>query len=79
MINNPPAFKGLSIRIPLIIPVNGRGFINQASGLTQDLLEAFQESKRLLVICSPFLGHPTDKSALNWQKAACKAHSSHAS
>ena len=33
MINKPPPFKGLNIRIPIIIPIKGRGFINQGSGL----------------------------------------------
>ena len=33
MINKPPRFKGLDIRIPTVIPVNGRGFIDQGSGL----------------------------------------------
>ena len=33
MINEPPPFKGLNIRIPIITPVNGRRFINQGSGL----------------------------------------------
>ena len=33
MINKPPAFKGLNIRIPIIIPIKGRGFINQGSTL----------------------------------------------
>ena len=28
MINKPPPFKGLNIRIPIIIPVKRRGFIN---------------------------------------------------
>ena len=32
MIDKPP-FKGLNIRIPTIIPIKGRGFINQGSGL----------------------------------------------
>ena len=32
MINKPPPFKGLPIRIPIIIPIKGRGFINQGSG-----------------------------------------------
>ena len=31
MINEPPPFKGLTIRIPIIIPIQGRGFINQGS------------------------------------------------
>ena len=33
MINKPPPFKGLNIRIPVIILVKGRGFINQGSTL----------------------------------------------
>ena len=33
MINKPAAFKGLNIRIPSIIPIEGRGFINRGSGL----------------------------------------------
>ena len=31
MINKPPPFKGLHIRIPIIIPIKGRGFINHGS------------------------------------------------
>ena len=33
MINKLPPFKGLNIRIPLIIHIKGRGCINQGSGL----------------------------------------------
>ena len=33
MINKPPSFKDLNIRIPIIIPIKGRGFINHGSGL----------------------------------------------
>ena len=33
MINKPPPFKGLNIRIPIITPIKGRGFINQESGV----------------------------------------------
>ena len=33
MINNPPPFKCVNIRIPIIIPIKGRGFMNQGSGL----------------------------------------------
>ena len=32
MINKPPPFQGLNIRIPIRIPVKGRGFITQGSG-----------------------------------------------
>ena len=34
MINKPPPFEGLNTGIPIIIPIRGRGFINQGSGLT---------------------------------------------
>ena len=34
MINKSPPFKGLHImRIPVVIPIKGRGFINQGSTL----------------------------------------------
>ena len=33
VLNKPLPFKGLNIRIPNIIPIRGRGFINQASTL----------------------------------------------
>ena len=33
MINKPPPFKGLNIRIPIVTPIKGKGFINQGSGL----------------------------------------------
>ena len=33
MINKPPPFKGLNIRIPIIIPIKGRGFVNHGLGL----------------------------------------------
>ena len=33
MINKPPPFKGLNIRIPIIITIKGRGFINPGSTL----------------------------------------------
>ena len=29
--NKPRPFKGLNTRIPIIIPITGRGFINHAS------------------------------------------------
>ena len=28
VINKAPPFKGLNIRIPILIPINGTGFIN---------------------------------------------------
>ena len=33
MIDKPLPYKGLTIRIPIIIPVKGRGFVNQGSGV----------------------------------------------
>ena len=33
MIHKPPPFKGLNIRIPIIIPIKGREFVNHGSGL----------------------------------------------
>ena len=33
MIHKPRPFKGLNIRIPIIIPIKGRGFINRGSTL----------------------------------------------
>ena len=33
MIKKPLPFKGLNIRIRIIIPIKGRGFINHGSGL----------------------------------------------
>ena len=33
MINNPPPFKGLDMRIPIITPMKRKGLMNQGSGL----------------------------------------------
>ena len=33
MISKPPPFKRLNIRIPIIVPIKGRGLINQESVL----------------------------------------------
>ena len=33
MINESSPFKGLNMRIPIIIPINGRGFIHSGSTL----------------------------------------------
>ena len=33
MINKPPVFNDLNIRIPIIIPLYGRGFVNHGSTL----------------------------------------------
>ena len=42
MISKPPPFKGLNIQIPIIIPIKGRGFINQGSGLERLVVLASQ-------------------------------------
>ena len=34
MINTPPLFKGLNLRISIKIPIKGRGFINQGVYIT---------------------------------------------
>ena len=44
MIDKPPPFQGLKIGIPAIIPVKGRGFINQGSGLLGIAAEAFEKA-----------------------------------
>ena len=33
MINKPPPFKGLNIRIPVILTIEGRRFLNQGSAI----------------------------------------------
>ena len=33
MIHKPPPFYGLNIRIPILLPIKGRGFIEQGSTL----------------------------------------------
>ena len=37
VINEPPPLNGLFIRIPVITPINGRGFINRGSALVYGL------------------------------------------
>ena len=32
MISKTPPFKGLNMRIPIVLPITGRGFINLWSG-----------------------------------------------
>ena len=39
MINSPHPFKGLSIRIPIIVPTKGRWFINQRPGESYEKVE----------------------------------------
>ena len=54
MINTSPPYKGLNIRIPMIIPIKGRGGINHGSGLSPGVrLECLSHEAVLarLVIC----------------------------
>ena len=51
MINESPPFKGLHIRIPIIIPVKGKGFINQGSGLTCSTGAPQEKCSRALSQC----------------------------
>ena len=48
MINEPPRFKGLNIRIPTIIPIQGRGFINQGSTLGDLPAQVWTRRSRVL-------------------------------
>ena len=51
MIKKPPPFKGLNIRISIIIPVNGMGFLNKGprQGMSEILgLGRIESSKVLL-------------------------------
>ena len=48
MINKHPSFEGLDIRIPIIIPIRGRGFVNQGSTLGfRDYIRAYGFGSRL--------------------------------
>ena len=38
MINKPPPLKGLIIRIPILMPIKGRGFINKGSTIGREPL-----------------------------------------
>ena len=52
LINNPP-FKGLSIRIRIIISIQGRGFINHESGLCMTAGGSI-----MLVVCNAHIPRP---------------------
>ena len=62
MTNKPPLFKGLNIRIPIIIPMKGRGFINQRSGSCANYRVLGKPSKRFLS------RSPSDKEMHNYPK-----------
>ena len=46
MINKPIPFKGVNIRIPIILPIQGRGFINQGSRLAGNRSERSAHKSR---------------------------------
>ena len=61
MINKSPPFKGLSIRIPVMIPIKWRGFVNQGSGLpkgTNSLPVACCHALQRNMTQAVFLYHP---------------------
>ena len=83
MMNNPP-LKGLNIRIPVTIPIKGRGFINQGSGLSRtyryyglDYYMGDHGSTRGLLwdSCRNILQLPTDTSASGSKRARTLIHS----
>ena len=53
MINEPSPFTGLNIRMPITIPIKGRKFINQGSGLP------FRKMVIILSPSRPRVGHRT--------------------
>ena len=61
MINKHPLFKGLHIRIPIMIPIKGRGFINQGSTLS---FRKGYQSVRGCCICSGFDSSPEGSTGL---------------
>ena len=56
MINKPPPFKGLSTRIPIIIPIKGRGFINKGSTLVGEPMSLENSRMALLkpMVCEVY-------------------------
>ena len=50
MINKPPPFHGLNIRIPIIILIKGRRFINQGSVVGEPVIVTSEE---IILIHSP--------------------------
>ena len=54
--NKPTPFKGLNIKIPNIIPIKGRGFINHGFTLVGQALKACVEaSEDLALLGSDFM------------------------
>ena len=64
MINKPPPFKGLNIRIPSIIPIKGRGFINQGSALVVGRMSGMRRA--ISVSLQKPHAEPTDSQASSY-------------
>ena len=50
MINKPPPFQGLNCRIPILIPIKGRGFLNQGSRLSTSSMDTVSGSVEDVVL-----------------------------
>ena len=57
MMNKPPPLKGLDIRVPTIIPIQGKGFINQGSTLPS-LTSSLRFHQRASQNCVPVRQKP---------------------
>ena len=52
MINNPPPFKGLDVRIPIITPITGRRGVVINKGFSLDFcMQILFQGGQLLVYC----------------------------
>ena len=51
LIKKPPPFKGLNIRIPIIIAIYGRGFVNHGSRLQPRFLPCWVAVKKIKSGC----------------------------
>ena len=68
MINKPPPFKGLNIRIHTIVPIKGRGFINHGSGLRSDRIRKMVATQ----IYGLFGDHPKRKKTKTYSRGNSK-------
>ena len=70
----PPPFEGLNInKIPIIIPITGRGFINQGSGLFRREAETKEAQKPTAVCLCGTLAKLADHGSASWvYRAYCR-------
>ena len=68
--NKPPPFKGLNITIPIIIPIKGRGFINQGSGLAPFMARSTHVSNGN---CASHRKESTGGGSKAWNKSSINA------